>query len=98
MPMPFDPAQRQSALASLSKPPTVTAPQGIFGKEEEKGPDSEEKLQQELQMIEKAKLDGSMKEDDYLRNLHDLQVRWEAISPKPYFSKEVEQGPKMFGR
>jgi hypothetical protein len=88
--MPFDPNQRQTAMAGMARAPISSAPQGIFGSEEDKSKnvDSEESLMRELQDLEKAKLDGSMQEPDYLKNLHSLQLRWEKITPKPYFSKE----------
>lgn len=86
----IDPRMRQSALQSLSKKPEVEAAPVQFGEMPEKGPDTEESLTEELKMIEKAKLDGSMNTQDYLTNLRSIQNRWDAISSKPYGQTGVE--------
>jgi hypothetical protein len=86
--MPFDPNQRQAAMAGMAKAPISSAPQGIFSAEEDrtKDVDSEASLQKEMEMLEKAKLDGQMNEADYLQSMKALHERYMKMSA----SKQME--------
>jgi len=100
MPMPFDPTQKQAAMNNLSRAPVTSAPQGIFSAEEDKSKniDSEESLQREMEMLEKAKLDGQMSEMDYAQGMKDIHARYMKMSAEKQLPPAAPGSAGPFGR